>query len=180
VENALNIALALLLVRPLGVRGLALSLSIAYTVAALLAFAVFRQWFGRLAERETWAPLVRVILASVPMGIVVLLVSNLSASTTTVGLLARVVGSVVAGGLTFGAVVIWLGRRHDTHRRPPSRPLGPNRPDGPPRPDGPSGPPGSVRPLGPEGTTRRVASSREAGALPPPAPESSDALPRLA
>ena len=186
VENALNIALALLLVHPLGVRGLALSLSIAYTVAALLAFAVFRQWFGRLAERETWAPLLRVIIASVPMGIVVLLVSNLSASTTTVGLLARVVGSVVAGGLTFGAVVIWLGRRHDTHRRPPSRPVGPNRPDGPPgpprptRPDGPAAPLGSVRPLGPAGTTRRVASSREAEAVPPSAPESSDALPRLA
>ena len=36
VENALNVALALALVHPLGVRGLALSLSIAYTVAALL------------------------------------------------------------------------------------------------------------------------------------------------
>ena len=61
VENALNIVLALLLVHPLGVRGLALSLSIAYTVAALLALAVFHQWFGRLAERATWAPLVRVV-----------------------------------------------------------------------------------------------------------------------
>ena len=57
VENGLNIVLASLLVHPLGVRGLALSLSIAYTVAALLALAVFRQWFGRLADRETWAPL---------------------------------------------------------------------------------------------------------------------------
>ena len=75
-------------------RGLALSLSIAYTVAALLALAVFRQWFGRLAERETWAPLVRVVIASVPMGVVVLVVSNLSGSTSVAGLLARVVGAV--------------------------------------------------------------------------------------
>ena len=59
VENGLNIVLALALVHPLGVRGLALSLSIAYTVAALLALAVFRQWFGHLADRETWAPLLR-------------------------------------------------------------------------------------------------------------------------
>ena len=51
IENALNIVLALALVHPLGVRGLALSLSIAYTVAALLALAVFHQWFGRLAPR---------------------------------------------------------------------------------------------------------------------------------
>ena len=164
-------------------RGLALSLSIAYTVAALLAFAVFRQWFGRLAERETWAPLVRVVIASVPMGIVVLVVSNLSASTSVRGLLARVVGSVVAGGLTFGAVVIWLGRRHDTHRRPPSRPVGPTVPTAPtvPSPDGPDGPPRPVRrPLGPPGATRRVASSRQAEAFDPPAPGSSDTLPRLA
>jgi putative peptidoglycan lipid II flippase len=134
VENALNIVLAVLLVHPLGVRGLALSLSIAYSVAALLALAVFRQWFGRLAEPETWAPLVRVVIAAVPMGVVVLVVSNLSASTSIVGLLARVIGSVLAGGLTFGAVVVLLGRRHDSRRRPP--------------PDRPLGPLGPVRPLG--------------------------------
>ncbi len=145
VENALNIVLAVLLVGPLGVRGLALSLSIAYTVAALLALAVFRQWFGRLAERETWSPLVRVLIASVPMAVVVLVVSNLSGSTSVPGLLARVIGAVVAGGLTFGAVIIWLGRRHDTHRRPP--PAGPL---------GPTGPVGPARPARPLGATRGV------------------------
>ena len=83
VENALNVVLALALVHPLGVRGLALSLSIAYTVAAFLALAVFHQWFGRLADPATWAPLWRVVIASVPMAVVVLVVSNLSGSTTT-------------------------------------------------------------------------------------------------
>jgi len=130
VENALNIALAVVLVHPLGVRGLALSLSIAYTVAAVLALAVFRQWFGRLAERETWAPLWRVVAATVPMAVVVLVVSNLSGSTSVTGLLARVVGAVVAGALTFGAVVVWLGRRHDARRRPPPA-AGPRSPFGP-------------------------------------------------
>jgi putative peptidoglycan lipid II flippase len=128
VENGLNIVLALALVHPLGVRGLALSLSIAYSVAALAALAVFHQWFGRLADRETWAPLGRVLIATVPMGIVVLVVSNLSGSTSVVGLLVRVTAAVVAGGLTFGAVVVWLGRRHDARRpprpRPPARPVG--------------------------------------------------------
>jgi putative peptidoglycan lipid II flippase len=131
VENGLNVVLALALVHPLGVRGLALSLSIAYAVAALLALAVFHQWFGRLAAAETWAPLWRVVIASVPMGVVVLVVSNLSGSTTTTGLLARVVGSVVAGGAVFAAVVIWLGRRHDAARR---RPPPPPPPPPPPRP----------------------------------------------
>ena len=155
VENGLNIVLALLLVHSLGVRGLALSLSIAYTVSALLALGLFHQWFGRLAEREAWAPLVRVLIASVPMAVVVVVVSNLSASTSVAGLLARVVGAMVAGGLTFGAVVIWLGRRHDTHRRPPSRPAGPAGPDGP---DGP------LRPLRPVSRRRAPpAASRPRG-----------------
>jgi putative peptidoglycan lipid II flippase len=128
VENGLNIALAVAFVHPLGVRGLALSLSIAYSVAALSALVVFRQWFGRLGDRETWAPLGRVAVATVPMALVVLVVSNLSGSTSVTGLLARVVGAVVAGGLTFAAVVIWLGRRHDARRRPPpARPLRPLR-----------------------------------------------------
>jgi putative peptidoglycan lipid II flippase len=134
IENALNVVLALALVHPLGVRGLALSLSIAYTVAALLALAVFHQWFGRLAPSEAWAPLGRVVIASIPMALVVLLVSNLSGSTSTAGLFARVVGGVVAGGLTFAATVIWLGRRHDAARR---RPPPPPPPEPPPRPSRP-------------------------------------------
>jgi putative peptidoglycan lipid II flippase len=193
VENALNIVLAVVLVHPLGVRGLALSLSIAYSVAALLALAVFHQWFGRLAERETWAPLVRVVIAAVPMAVVVLVVSNLSGSTSIPALLARVVGSVVAGGLTFGAVVIWLGRRADARRPPRPRPTGPGpnspdrpeEPDGPDGPDesdapegptGPSGPVRSVRPLAPPGATRRVASSLD----PPPPGASATVLHDLA
>jgi putative peptidoglycan lipid II flippase len=146
-EAALNITLALLLVHPLGVRGLALCLSIAYTVAALLALGVFHQWFGRLAPAETWAPLGRVALASIPMGLVVLVVSNLSGSTSVAGLFARVVGAVLAGGLTFGAAVVWLGRRHEARRRPPTHPPDGPGPDGP-RPDGPRGPraPSASRP----------------------------------
>ena len=120
VENALNVALALVLVRPLGVRGLALSLSIAYTVSAVLALAVFRQWFGRLATAESWSPLRRVALACLPMAVVVLVVSNVSASTSTAALLLRVGGAVVLGGLAFGGTVIWLGGRHRARR--PRRP----------------------------------------------------------
>ncbi|HTU39867.1 MAG TPA: lipid II flippase MurJ, partial [Acidimicrobiales bacterium] len=148
VENGLNVVLALALVHPLGVRGLALSLSIAYTVAALLALAVFHQWFGRLAERTAWAPLWRVVIATIPMAVVVLVVSNLSGSTSFGGLVARVLGAVVAGGLTFGAVVVLLGRRHDAHRPPPASP----GPPAPPRPVAPRVP--AVRRVGPISTSR--------------------------
>jgi putative peptidoglycan lipid II flippase len=195
VENGLNIVLALVLVHPLGVRGLALSLSIAYTVAALLALATFRRWFGRLAESEAWSPLLRVLLATVPMGAIVLVVSNLSASTSVGGLLARLVASVVAGALTFGVVVIALGRRHDARRRPPSRPAPPARPTPPQGPLGPgssgtgssgtdpaadpkeSGSP--FGPTGPPGATRRVASSRQDDPPAEPPEPSPPALHRL-
>jgi putative peptidoglycan lipid II flippase len=117
VENALNIVLAVVLVHPLGVRGLALSLSIAYSAGALLGLTVLRQWFGRLGTPDTWAPLRRVLVASVPMAAVVLVVSNLSGSTSGLGLLIRVVGSLAAGLVTFGAAIVWMGRRHDAMRR---------------------------------------------------------------
>ena len=145
VENGLNIVLAVLLVHPLGVRGLALSLSIAYTVAAVLALAVFRQWFGRLAERETWAPLVRVLIASRAHGRRRPgRVQPLGVDQPRRACWPGWSGRCVAGGLTFGAVVIWLGRRHDTA---PASPAGgaarPHRapPSGPVRPG--SGPPGA-------------------------------------
>jgi putative peptidoglycan lipid II flippase len=159
VENAINVVLAVLLVHTLGVRGLALSLSIAYTVAAVLTLVVFRRWFGRLAPRETWAPLWRVVIASIPMAVVVLVISNLSDSTSPAGLLARVVGSVLAGGLTFGAVVIWLGRRDEARRRARRPPRGPGPgprpgpgpelgPDPGPGPDPDPEPGAAVRPVG--------------------------------
>ena len=57
IENAINIALAVVLVHPLGVRGLALSLSVAYTVGALLGVALLRRWFGPLGTtRDLGAP----------------------------------------------------------------------------------------------------------------------------
>jgi putative peptidoglycan lipid II flippase len=117
VENGINVVLAVALVGPLGVRGLALSLSISYTVAAVLAYATFRRWFGAIGSPELWAPLWRVVIASIPMGVVVLIVSNLSGSTSVIGLLSRVVAGSVCGLVTFGAVVIWLGRRHDRRQR---------------------------------------------------------------
>jgi putative peptidoglycan lipid II flippase len=117
VENGINVVLAVALVGPLGVRGLALSLSIAYTVAAVLAFGVFRRWFGTIGSPELWAPLWRVLIASVPMAVVVLVVSNLSGSTSVVGLLGRLVAAGACGLVTFGAVVIWLGHRDEVRRR---------------------------------------------------------------
>jgi putative peptidoglycan lipid II flippase len=111
IENTLNVALAVVLVHPLGVRGLALSLSLAYTAGALLGLALLRRWFGPLGTPTTWAPLRRVGVASVAMGVTVLVVSNLSGATHGLILFARVVGAVLAGGAVYAAVAFVLGRR---------------------------------------------------------------------
>ncbi len=118
VENAINVGLAIVLVHPLGVRGLALSLSIAYSAGALLGLALLRQWFGRLGTAAVWAPLRRVAYSTIAMGIVVLVVSNLTSANHGNALLVRVVGSVVAGGLAYAVVAVVTGRRQAVaHRR---------------------------------------------------------------
>ena len=63
-----NILFGLVLVGPLGVRGLALSLSIAYTVAALLALAVVRRRVGGLGGDDLTTPVKRVLAASARHG----------------------------------------------------------------------------------------------------------------
>jgi putative peptidoglycan lipid II flippase len=115
-ENAINVVLAVALVHPLGVAGLALSLSIAYTTAAVLGLAHLRGWLGRLGGPNTWAPLRRVTYATVLTGLVVLLVSNLSNASHGMGLLVRVGVSVAAGVLVFVGTVSALGWWSDHHR----------------------------------------------------------------
>ena len=60
VENGVNIVAGVLLVGPLGVRGLALSVSIAYTLAAILALSVVRQRVGGLGGDDLTTPVKRV------------------------------------------------------------------------------------------------------------------------
>jgi putative peptidoglycan lipid II flippase len=117
IENSINIGLGVALVHPLGVRGLALSLSMAYSVSALLGLALLRRWFGRLGTGGTWAPLRRVGVATLAMGVVVLVVSNLSGASHGLLLLARVVGALVAGLAVYGAVAFVLGRRAAIRQR---------------------------------------------------------------
>ncbi len=111
VENGLNIVLAVALVHPLGVRGLALSLSVAYTVAAAVGVVVLRRWLGPLGTPGAWAPMRRVAGASVAMGVAVLLVSNVSGASQGLGLLLRVGAAVVAGIIVYGGLATLLSGR---------------------------------------------------------------------
>ena len=64
-ENGVNIVLAVALAGPFGVRGIALSISIAYTVAALVALGYVRDPFQGLGGTCSGRPLGHVVLATV-------------------------------------------------------------------------------------------------------------------
>jgi uncharacterized protein (DUF2062 family) len=82
-----------------------------------LGVAQLRRWFGPLGTEGTWTPLRRVGVATVAMGVVVLVVSNLSAATHGLLLLGRVGGAIVAGLAVYWAVIVALGRRAATRQR---------------------------------------------------------------
>ncbi len=111
VENAINIVLGILLVGPLGVRGLALSVSIAYSVAAIIALSVVRSRVGGLGGDDLTTPVTRVLGASAVMGVATVLPLNVSGADSGVALLGRVVGAVVVGALSYVGAAAVLGER---------------------------------------------------------------------
>ena len=113
VENAINIVLAVALVGPLGVRGLALSLSIAYTVAAGIGLRVVASKEGGLATDDLVTPLTRVLVATAVMAVATVLAVNVSAATSGFALLARVVTAVAVGVVAFVGTTVVLGARED-------------------------------------------------------------------
>jgi len=159
VENAINIVLGIALVGPLGVRGLALSVSIAYTVAAVIALSVVAGKDQGLGGQDLTTPIVRVLVATGVMAVATVLAVNVSAADSGLALLGRVVLAVVVGIVAFVGTTVALAarqeRRVDDERaaraaeRP--EPIGP-----PPLPsaDGP-GPAGA----GPDGPRQRAAHS---------------------
>ncbi|MCL5445788.1 MAG: hypothetical protein M1121_07035, partial [Actinobacteria bacterium] len=122
-ENATNVVVAIALHPSLGIRGIALSMSIAYTVAAIAGILVLRSWLGPLGTSRTWAPLRRVVLASILMGIFIAVISNISASDSGIGLVLRVGVSAILGiGLYVVISSISARRSIRSHeRRPASR-----------------------------------------------------------
>jgi putative peptidoglycan lipid II flippase len=126
VENAINVVLALALVHSMSVRGLAVSVSVAYSVAAVLGVAVLRGWLGNLGGRRAWSPLRGSALSTIVMGIAVLVVSNLSGASHGIGLLVRVMASVAVGGAAYLGTAVFMAdherRAQRRDRRPPPRP----------------------------------------------------------
>jgi putative peptidoglycan lipid II flippase len=104
VENGINIVAVVVLAGPLGVRGIALSISIAYSVSAILALLVLCRRLGGIATGLVTRPVTRVLVATVALVLAAALASNGTGAETTPALLLRVVFGAVAGLLAYFAV----------------------------------------------------------------------------
>ncbi len=111
-ENAVNIVGAVALAGPLGVRGIALSISIAYTVAAVWGLVLLRRHVGGLDPERVGRPLGRVAAASVVLAAGAVVGSNLSGSESALGLFGRVLFGTLAGVVGFAAGAVGLAMFH--------------------------------------------------------------------
>jgi putative peptidoglycan lipid II flippase len=107
-ENAINIVVAIILVAPLGVPGLAWSFTVAYFIAAVLALYVLTVKVRGVDARALVASLGRIALAAVVTGEVTWLVSRTVGSDTGSGALLRVVVGLLAGGVTYVGLLAYL------------------------------------------------------------------------
>jgi len=159
VENAINIVLGIALVGPLGVRGLALSVSIAYTVAAVISLSVVAGKDEGLGGQDLTTPIVRVLIATAVMAVATVLTVNVSAASSGLALLGRVVLAVVVGALAFAGTTVALAAREarrvddDRAARAAERP----EPIGPPPLPSADGP--VLAGAGPDGPRQRAAHS---------------------
>ncbi len=172
-ENGVNIVLAVALAGHFGVRGIALSISIAYTVAALVALGYLRTRFQGLAGDVLGRPLGHVLLATVALVIGAVLGSNVSGSESTLVLLARVALGSVVGGAAYvlaggGLAELARRRRYAARQAEDGPPRGPRPGPGGGTPPGPR--PRPRPPQGPGGAGPKSASRRRPGAPPRPAP----------
>ncbi|HXW34215.1 MAG TPA: murein biosynthesis integral membrane protein MurJ, partial [Acidimicrobiales bacterium] len=115
-ENAVNIILAVVLVGPLGVRGVMLSISIAYTVGAAAALARLRTEVGGLGADLVSGPLRRILLATLALVVAATLASNAWGSDSGLALLGRVVAGAVAGAAAYVIAAGLLGVRAERHK----------------------------------------------------------------
>ena len=112
-ENAVNIVLAVALIGPLGIPGLAYSFSIAYAVAAVVTLAVLSRRIGGMQGRGIETTTVKVGAVSAAAGTAAWVVAGRIGWAGDIraiaGILAglAVAGVLLAGGLTLARVEEW-------------------------------------------------------------------------
>ncbi len=138
-ENAANIVLAVALAGRFGVRGIALSITLAYTISAVVALGYVRTRVQGLGGEEVGRPVGRVLLATCALVVATDLGVNVSGSESAPVLLGRVVLGAGAGLAAYVLAAGWLAqmsrrRRRGPGTRPPPRRGGPRPPRVPPAP----------------------------------------------
>ena len=124
-ENGVNVVAAIALAGPLGVRGITLSISIAYTVAAVVGLRHVRRRIGGLDPARVGRPLGRVTTATVVLLLGAVLGSSVSASDHLGALLARLLiglGAGLAGYVGAAAALMAVERRGRPEPARPARP----------------------------------------------------------
>jgi hypothetical protein len=121
-ENGINIVLAVALAGHFGVRGIAFSISAAYTLAAVAALGYVRTRVQGLGGEILGRPLGHVLLATCALVVAAVLGSNISGSETTLVLVVRVALGAGAGGLAYllaagGLAELARRRRHGGRSR---------------------------------------------------------------
>ncbi len=104
-ENGINIVLALALYPVFGVQGLALSWSVAYIVAMVVALDAMRRRLGRLEGRHMADTLARVLTASVVLGALAWGVSTVIGYATPGRAIVATGAALAIGGVGFLATL---------------------------------------------------------------------------
>lgn len=143
-ENGCNVVAAVALAGPLGVRGIALSISIAYTVAAVVALQHLARRVGGLDTSRLIRPLGRAALGTGGLVVGTVLGTSVSGSESAPALVARVALGLAGGMAGFVIGVVALAQL-ERRRRSPSDGTGPASQTAPTSPPAPvSGGPGGA------------------------------------
>jgi putative peptidoglycan lipid II flippase len=107
-ENVLNGLLALALIGPLGIPGLAVAYAAAYTVAAVVSLVVLRRRVGSLDGRRSARSIAKLVVASATMALAVWLVARSVGGPEGVGAIVRTGAGVVVGAAVFAVATVVL------------------------------------------------------------------------
>jgi putative peptidoglycan lipid II flippase len=108
------VVLALVLVGPYGVEGLAVAFALSYLAAAVLAFVVLARRVGGVSWDATVPPLLRIAAACAVMGVAVALVSSqVGGDRGGEGVVRTLVGVVVGVAVYAGALRVLRVREVD-------------------------------------------------------------------
>lgn len=108
VENAINIALAFVLVGRFGVVGLAIAFAVAYLVAAMWALQILGYKVSGLPTRAIAAALARMLLAAILMGEAVWVIARLVGGDTGWAAIVRLTAATLGGVIVYLAVLAAL------------------------------------------------------------------------